>query len=263
MAIGNVSLGSKGTLSDQTVPTTAFSFAGTIAGTGAADTSGVITSKGYPGVRFKVVMATYRGTFKIQASFDNTTFFDVFPFNVDAATATTTFYWQCFEGYDYFRIIGDPNGANAGTVTVTGELVGRVENPGQAYTGFCGPHSGVYQFLGTTSITADLPKTYFFTKGPGCKVMVNLTVKGGGVLKFQIYGVDPVNQGFHGAGIAAQYLQSAVVNETGQHVYTVSLSVTAASNVSASAGGHFWAIDSSAYDSGTYTFTAQVESLDC
>lgn len=258
MALGNPVLTRTGNVVSDQLDNVYGSYNSTVSGTGSADTGGTIDTLGYEGIRFVLAMSTYRGTCNIQASHDETNWYTIRPLSTDAVASSLTFHWQHFGTYRYWRVVADPNGSNTGTMTV--RFVFFKTRPIEQTNGFCGPMAATYQVLASASYTADLPKTLFAVKGPGCKVFINVTAKGGGAMKFNLYSVDPVNNVFGGStGIIAQLIQSAVVNETGAHIYTVTPNLAAVANSSVQYSGQIFALDTSAYDSGTYTYSVQVE----
>ena len=263
MALGNPTVVYDGVLADSSVPDASVSFNSTVSGTSTADTSGVIIATGFKGIVFKVVYATYRGTFRIQGSYDNSTFVDICPNSSDAVAQSYTWYWQTFHPWAYYRIIADPNGSNAGTATVTARLVSRVDNQSDTKTGFTGPNGFLDTRIASADYTAEIAQIDFVTKGPGFRCLFNVTAKGGGALKFNFWHRDPTTGKIGGQGIGTSpVLLSAAINETNLHTYVVYPPATAVANAVVGDGGHYWALTSTLYDSGTYTFPIVIESLD-
>ena len=215
----------------------AFGF-GTISGTGSADTSTAILANGYKLAQFKVVKAAYRGTFKIQGSWDNSAWEDLNVTSLDASAVTETYYWQTNQGYPYLRITGDPNGSNAGTVAVTGRLVCFSDKTVENFTGYYGIHEGGQELL-ASALRTSATSTYCYVTGKGIQVDFNATATNSGSATISVWSVSPT-------GVATFKLAStavtAVTTTVGNRTLIITPDIVTAANSTAVGSGNRWLI---------------------
>lgn len=214
-------------------------FSGAISSTGSVDNSGKINANGYAGIQFKVVKAAYNGTYLIQGSWDGSTWTTIHETSLDGTATTETYYWQCFDGWNYYRIEGDPNGSNAGTATTTAKLVAPDNTGVPHYTGYYGPQVAPQVVL-ASSLRATSATAYAYTGGAGIEVDVAATATSSGSLTITVSSVDP------SGNATARVTSTAITSVTayaGSRTLIVSPTVAAATNVSVNGVGNRWLIN--------------------
>jgi hypothetical protein len=200
------------------------SFSGAVSGTGAED-SIVIDTNGYAGIQFKVVKSAYRGTFKVQGSWDNSSFNTIWEISNDSAAVTETVYWQSFQGYNYYKIVGDPNASNAGTATPTARLVSPENQTTPRYTGYYGIHTTAQEVFASAARTADAD-TYCYTEGKGIEVFMNATAASSGSVTLEVYSVSPT-------GVSTLIQAASAITAAGDRIIVVAPNVAPVSTPAA------------------------------
>jgi hypothetical protein len=237
-------------------------FSGSVSGTGSADTSSTISTKGYVGVQFKIVKTAYRGTLKLQGSREGapTSFTDIWESSNDSAAVTETIYWQEFDGWDNVRFTGDPNGSNAGTATCTMTLIypGDLSTP--RYTGYYGPHTQCQELLASAARTADVDG-YFYYEGKGVELLMNTTAIAAGGVTLEVWEVSPTGvKTFKQSATAITAVTTTVGNRTiilaPDSAPVTNTNVTTTVEPGAGSRRIYYKVDFSGTDSTTFSLAA-------
>lgn len=234
-------------------------FPGTLSGTGAADISGAINANGFDGVQFKFVKAAYNGTLQVQGSWDNSSWSTIWEASLDGTALTETINWQNFDGWNYYRIVGDPNGSNAGTCTISAKLIWSGDNSPH-YSGYYGIPMEGRELLASAARTAST-SAYTYTTSKGIMVNLNCTAASSGSITLSVSTVSPT-------GVATKLQSATVISAAGDRTIIISPNVAPVSTPASSSvpfiqngTGSRWLVSCDAPDGNSITYSVAVRPI--